>query len=315
MIRHNPPGRGHRYRDSLDQRTPVHPVADEPVRLAVLVEPGRAGIVAEVERGGKSEEHDLTRLDAATTGGAAGEGHLAAAAEAGEDTGGLEPWAVDIGSFGAAELVRYRFRDAESGQTTQWWSFVPATWQADGGQLAVVGEPADRLVPGSVSWLVAGDPQDEASDAFTGALRVRFALRLTDDEHVVGLGERFHSLDQRGWAVDAEVYEQYCSQGMRTYLPVPFAHVVGADGWGFHVDTTRRVWFDVGRRDADLLWVEARVAATEAELVLRLWSGDPATVLDGFFDRVGRPGLMPDWAYRPWISGNEWNSQARVRPR
>ncbi|HEX5997428.1 MAG TPA: TIM-barrel domain-containing protein [Jiangellales bacterium] len=314
MIRHNPPGRGHRYRDSLDQRSPVQPIAGEPVRLAVLAAPGRARIVAEVEWGGKSEEYDLIRLDAVATSGAgaAGQGHLAAAAESGEDTGGLEPWAVDIGSFGAGGLVRYRFRDAESGQATGWWSFAPATWQAEGGRLTVVGEPSDRLVPGSVSWLVAAAPDGAALDAFTGTLRVRFALRLTEDEHVVGLGERFHSLDQRGWAVDAEVYEQYCSQGTRTYLPVPFAHVVGADGWGFHVDTTRRVWFDVGRRDADLIWVEARVAPTEAEVVLRLWAGDPATVLAGFFDRVGRPGLVPDWAYRPWISGNEWNSQARV---
>ena len=28
-------------------------------------------------------------------------------------------------------------------------------------------------------------------------------------------------------------------------------------GWGFHVDTTRRVWFDVGASAPDRLWIEA----------------------------------------------------------
>src|SRR5690606_3091609 len=26
----------------------------------------------------------------------------------------------------------------------------------------------------------------------------------------------------------------------------------------------------------------------------------------------GRPAGIPDWAYRPWISSNEWNTQERV---
>lgn len=317
MIRHNPPGRGHRYRDSLDQRVPVHPVAGEPVRLGVLADPGVSRLVAEIEQSGEAYARELFRLDATDpgSGGQLGDGHLAAAAESGEETGGLEPWAVDVDSFAAGQPVRYRFRDPATGQTTRWWSFVPASWQSDGGELTVIGEPRNRLVAGSVSWLVAACAEPDAADAadaVTGPLRVRFALRLTDDEHVVGLGERFHALDQRGWAVDAEVFEQYCSQGVRTYLPVPFAHVVGGSGWGFHVDTTRRVWFDVGRRDTDLIWIEVTVSPTDATVLLRLWSGDPATVLTGFLDRVGRPGLIPDWAYRPWISGNEWNSEARV---
>jgi alpha-glucosidase (family GH31 glycosyl hydrolase) len=142
--------------------------------------------------------------------------------------------------------------------------------------LSVVGEPHDRVVADSVSWLVAACAEPDVGDAMIGPFRVRFALRLTNDEHVVGLGERFHALDQRGWAVDAEVFEQYCSQGVRTYLPVPFDHVVGDSGWGFHVDTTRRVWFDVGQRDTDLIWVEVAVSPADAAVIIRLWAGEPA---------------------------------------
>jgi 1,3-alpha-isomaltosidase len=312
MIRHNPPGRGHRYRDSLDQRTPVQPVADEPVTLRVLADPGIDRLLVDVAASGSVNTVAMTRDAARDGSGAATGGHLAAAAQAGEDTGGLEPHVVRIGGFAAGQVVRYRFRDPASDRTSDWWSFVPARWQPDGGEVCVVGQPAGRLVVDSIQWLVI-DPAEAAPDgSVVGTVRARVALRLGDSEHVVGLGERFHALDQRGWAVDAEVFEQYCSQGERTYLPVPFAHVIGGSGWGFHVDTTRRVWFDVGRRDPDLIWIETLVSPADPRVVLRLWEGSPSAVLAGFFERVGRPGLIPDWAYRPWISGNEWNTQARV---
>src|SRR5438445_5189000 len=116
--------------------------------------------------------------------------------------------------------------------------------------------------------------------------RVRFALRLESDDHVVGVGERFDAIDQRGRALDTVVFEQYKAQGARTYLPMPFAIVVGG-GWGFHVATSRRVWFDVGRADDNLLWIEAELDG-EAKLELQVFSGTPAEVLDAFLDRTGR---------------------------
>ncbi|GAA3295229.1 hypothetical protein GCM10020218_075840 [Dactylosporangium vinaceum] len=77
--------------------------------------------------------------------------------------------------------------------------------------------------------------------------KVRFALRLAAAEHVVGFGERFDRLDQRGHSIDATVFEQYKGQGAagRTYLPMPFAHVLGGTGWAFHVDTAERTWFNI----------------------------------------------------------------------
>ena len=285
MIRHNPPGRGHRYRDSLDQRIPFHPIADQTVELRVLAAPELSSMVVEVARLDDAVEKAMTPLGGTDTGRASRSvvsGHLAAAAEAGEDAEGLTPWAVVVGPFPVEEAVRYRFVDRMTGESTRWWSFVPASWGKVGGRLKVLGVPDDRLVQGSVSWMTAGPVADnDTRGAVTGSLRARFALRLAEHEHVVGLGERYHALDQRGWSVDAEVFEQYCSQGKRTYLPVPFAHVVGGEGWGFHVDTTRRVWFDVGVTDQDLLWFDVAVATAEPDVTLRPWAGDTATVLAG----------------------------------
>jgi alpha-glucosidase (family GH31 glycosyl hydrolase) len=43
-----------------------------------------------------------------------------------------------------------------------------------------------------------------------------------------------------------------------------------------------------------------------------VYEGEPATVLDAFLAEVGRPVELPDWVFRLWASGNEWNTQAEV---
>jgi hypothetical protein len=218
VIRHTPPGRGHAYRPSLDQRDPVQPEAGQQVTLGVLVS-GDAGVpVLDLDINGRITATDTRRLDTADSGLALGDagGHLAAAAEAGEDTGGLDAWQAVIGPFAADARVRYRFRSADARETSVWFDLPIGSWSPSGGRLASASG-AEHLVPETLEWLIVdGKP-----------VRARFALGLSEGEHVVGLGERFHSLDQRGWAVDATVFEQYCDQGVRTYLPVPFAHVAG----------------------------------------------------------------------------------------
>jgi alpha-glucosidase (family GH31 glycosyl hydrolase) len=304
MIRHHPPGRGHGYRASLDQRDPVFPEAGEQVTIAALASPEHGGVVLELEVDGLLTPGPARRLGAlgADAGPADPDGHLAAAAEAREDTGGLEPWTVVVGPFTASDQVRYRLRAEDARVVTPWFDLPVGTWTAEGGELVVDGSAPERLLGGRVEWFVSGGR----------TRRARFVLALEPSEHVVGLGERFHSVDQRGWSVDATVFEQYCNQGVRTYLPVPFAHVLGGDGWGFHVDTTRRVWFDVADSDARELRVELAVDPDHPVAALHLWQGEPAQVLSQFFGVVGRPSAVPDWAYRPWASSNEWNNQARV---
>lgn len=169
--------------------------------------------------------------------------------------------------------------------------------------MRVIGQ--DRIVAGSVRWLGDAD----------GLWRARFALALSPGEHVVGFGERFDQLDQRGRSPDVAVFDQYKNQHAtaRTYYPVPFAHVIGGDGWGFHLRTSRRTWFDVGVTSPDRIWVEADLGGTPDEtLELVVLDGSPAEVLAAYTAETGRPRPLPDWVHRLWISGNNWNTQAEV---
>ncbi|WP_084961249.1 TIM-barrel domain-containing protein [Thermoactinospora rubra] len=306
MIRHRPFGSGHPYRHSEDQRVPALPLDGSPVELRVRASAQVTSVVCEwVVDGGDPLTLPLSRAAREGAAQAPGDGGHLAAAQARATRALAGSWHVTTPPLAAGRRYRYRFRATRSdgaGRTTRWFETTAARWQDTGGKLTVEG--ADRVVPGSVRWLVDGD----------GPRRVRFELPLRPADHVVGFGERYDAVDQRGRTLDAVVFEQYKAQGEhgRTYLPMPFAMVVGQAGtWGLHVVTSRRTWYDVGAARPDRLAVEAEVGQ-DAELTVRLHEGDPAGVLRRFLDDVGRPTELPAWVFRLWASGNEWNTQARV---
>lgn len=307
LITHRPPGIGHPYAHSADQRVPVLPLAGTSCRLGVTADPSVVAVRCEWD--GKVLPMTPGSADSADTAAlAGGEGHLAEA-QAGmlaEDGA----WTIETPALVEGRRHTYRFvAETAAGETvtTPAYDVAPATWTASHpGDLVGVG---DRLVPGSVSWLVSPD----------GAHRARFALALRPGDHVVGFGERFDRLDQRGHRLDAVVFEQYKSQGRhgRTYLPMPFAHVVGADGsaWGFHVRTSRRTWYDVGASTPDALVVEVDLGFGAAAVDVAVHEGTPTEVLRAFLDEVGRAEELPEWVLRLWASGNEWNTQQLVTDR
>ena len=286
LITHRPYGTEHPYASSADQRVPVLPLAGQVTVLGVEVGPQVRRVTCEWQTSTTDGRmtttlalapHQITAASAAALAG--GEGHLAEAQAA--SVGAASGWTVDSPVMEADARYRYRFhafthlgdaddanQTAAAAHSTEWFDLAPGRWiTGQAGQLTGVDE---RLVAGSVAWLVSD----------LGVHLVRFALRLGEGDHVVGFGERFDRVDQRGHRLDAVVFEQYKSQGAhgRTYLPMPFAHVIptSGDAWGFHVRTSRRTWFDVGATDPRQLVVEAQLGGTRAES------------LD-----VGTPGFVP----------------------
>lgn len=312
MISHRSAGRGHPYRIEPDQRVPLRP-SGEAFELRATSGAGVRAVQVELERsGGDCETREAHRRAAADAEEVAdwgvpaprvAEGHLTTAMEERGGDDEFASWSVVIESLACGETLRYRFiAEAES---TPWYEVRGCEWRADAGALAV-DEPNEvgRLLDGSVRWLTDG----------AHAYAALFSLRLEPGERVVGFGERFNGVDQRGRLVDSVVFDQYKGQGARSYLPTPFAIVVGG-GFGFHVDTGRRVRFDVGHTTPDELriGVDLEPGEVQPQLTLRLFAGDPSSVLEQFVRSTGGAVLPPEWIYRLWVSGNEWNSEARVR--
>ena len=249
---------------------------------------------------------DIDPIYGVTAARATDEGHLShAVARLGAQAGRVS-WSAPGPQLDFGERLRYRFTDGRD--NTRWFSLYACQWQRAGGTLVVDAEDptfARRVVTDSLRWLVGE----------RGTYRCRFALRLFPGEHVVGFGERFNGLDQRGKRADIAVFDQYKGQGARSYMPMPFAFVTGPEPFAFHLATGRRARFDAGVSDPGELRVEVDIEPGEAapQLSLYLFPGEPKVTLPKFLERAGTSvSPPPEWVYRLWMSGNEWDSQARV---
>jgi alpha-glucosidase (family GH31 glycosyl hydrolase) len=175
--------------------------------------------------------------------------------------------------------------------------------QSATGQMLFSGIPDDDAAPPialTMRWLEEGDGRLAAVE-LVGPLEV--------DEALVGFGERFDALDQRGRAPDVVVYEQYKNQGNRTYMPIPF--FCSSRGYGCLVEGAAYVGYDLGRTIHDR-WRCVAQAGADGQATIDLFAGSPIAILRSFTQLVGRPELPPAWAFGPWMSSNEWNTQARV---
>jgi alpha-glucosidase (family GH31 glycosyl hydrolase) len=176
----------------------------------------------------------------------------------------------------------------------------------------------------------------------SGVRKIACEFKSPDEEAFIGFGERFNALNQRGHVLDVLVYEQYKGQAERTYMPVPF--FISSEGYGLYLDTSGYVTYDLAASAQDKWSFAAGVADVAgvagvagvadvggtgaagvsgtgaagvsgtgaAYLDCYLFVGTPKEALGGFTALTGRPALPPEWAFGPWMSGNEWNSQQSV---
>lgn len=139
---------------------------------------------------------------------------------------------------------------------------------------------------------------------------VRLSFDSPADEGFFGLGERFHAFNQRGTAPDVLLYEQYKNQGIHTYIPVPF--LLSSRGYAFYLRTARCSNFDLAANHPER-WTCTAELGDDETISGRLYAAaSPLENLRLNSRQVGLPEMPPEWAFGPWMSSNEWNSQAIV---
>ena len=107
--------------------------------------------------------------------------------------------------------------------------------------------------------------------------------------------------------VDVYVYNQYKDQGIRTYIPMPY--FLSSGGYGVWLDTDRYTEFDMCSGGRTYWQAEVQ---TEA-LSWYCFAGTPKEMISQFTAVSGRPAMLPEWAFGPWMSSNNWDSEAEVR--
>lgn len=122
-------------------------------------------------------------------------------------------------------------------------------------------------------------------------------------DHLVGLGERFDQIDQKGKKLLCRVVEHFARQGENSYLPIPFFMTEKEIGW--FSSTKHRLWIDA--RDGMKLTFDTpqKGILTEEWWLL----GNPQELLSKLHTLTGEATLPPKWALGLWISSNGWNTQ------
>jgi alpha-glucosidase (family GH31 glycosyl hydrolase) len=301
MIRHKPLGSGHPFSIDTDQRFPVDPVQGEPLTMGVRSTDGVAGVSLEFLIDGVEQPSlELSRTARKSRGESVDGGHLAAA-QARKDRSATG-WTIDLSGLKQGQVLRYRFL-SKSGNTS-WFETTVFGWQPSQWKIPTSGH--SRVMSG-LEILTDGE----------AVRKIRYAIKIEKGAHVTGFGERFEGVDFAGQEVDTILFEQYKNQGLekKTYMPMSFAHVIANKGWGFWVETSRKISFDLGKTSPGRISVEVEVDGQMEIDVLpttHFFDGEPKQVLDQFLERVGRPEELPEWVFGLWASGNEWNTQAEV---
>ena len=123
---------------------------------------------------------------------------------------------------------------------------------------------------------------------------------------ILGTGERFDAVNQKGRGSNGRVVEKFTRQGDQTYLPMPF--FLTEQGFGWHRDSVISAEFSFGEDFTITQETEGSLYTLD-----RILLGEPQTVLKKFIDHTGAPALPPDWAFGLWISANGWSNEGEVR--
>ena len=125
---------------------------------------------------------------------------------------------------------------------------------------------------------------------------------LNPADKIVGLGERFDSLDQRGktltlWQSDAWDSTAMGGLSNQAYKPIPFW--LNTAGYGVFWNTSYEIRADFG---SDLP-ERYRVTAHGPIFDMYIWRGEGNDLLHQYTALTGRPLLPPAWAFEPWMGG------------
>jgi alpha-glucosidase len=143
---------------------------------------------------------------------------------------------------------------------------------------------------------------------------VRVYKRRLAGEHYFGCGERTGELDKTGsqqifWNIDPP--RGHTALQNNLYASIPFTLVLAeGQAWGFFLDSTTRVEFDLAHDDPQRAWF----GAGSGDLIYYVFCGPtPQDVLARYTDLTGHTPLPPVWALGNGMSRFSYETAEEVR--
>ena len=118
-----------------------------------------------------------------------------------------------------------------------------------------------------------------------------------------GMGEKFDSLNQKGFDTKIMIEEKCTFQGEKTYVVSPFFWT--DTGFGLYCDTYKILDFHFGDK---VITVDLPCEDIE----ITLFIGKPEEIIREYMGMFGKAVLPPEWVFGPWVSANKWNNQKAI---
>ncbi len=319
-IIHRPYGQEHPYEQLPEERFPREPLAAQTFTVGIATQP--PGAASQVTVHTRIDGQPVGKLTATVRPDWKPELEEGVGAEFLERMIRVEQdiWYAELIAPAAGQMLEYWFESG--GTTSEVYAYTPAEWQESDSQVAPVSMNDDGTLSWRISpaapqqldtrppdWLPALEKVEWLTDGQQNR-RVRLTFDAPANEAYYGFGERYNALNQRGNILDIRCYEQYKTQGKRTYMPVPF--LLSSQGYGLYVNSSRWMAFDLAASKADQWILDAQLGPDET-LEMTWFGGEtPFDVIGQFTRMTGQPALPPLWSFGLWMSSNEWNTQDRV---
>ena len=212
-----------------------------------------------------------------------------------------EPWQVSVlGPEGQVlwteapdEPLGFRRR---SGEVVRARRLLSVSRLGDGAVLLIAGtDPpgatlaleARSVAPRRLRLLITPDARADTVEAVLGS------ILAPTDEHFVGLGERFTSVEQRGQTIDVWVQDRLLAgYQSSSYAPVPL--LLSSRGYSFALERFERALFDLAASQPDRWSWEQRAPAASA---LVSYGPSLRELVRHTVEATGKPPLPPVWAF------------------
>jgi alpha-glucosidase (family GH31 glycosyl hydrolase) len=306
---HNPFGQQHPYEQLPEERFPRQPIAGQSFIIGITTRPPQVVRSVTVHSTLNGEAQPPIQAQ-----------HIPDWQEKAEEGVGAEflerqitieqdVWQATLQAPEQGQTLVY-WMQSDDGSKSETFIIKGEAWETGGG----LSVSADGVIKATrqasdlsalpnlkeIAWLTDGEK----------ARQVRLTFNAIADEGFFGLGERFNALNQRGNILDVRVYEQYKNHGKKTYMPIPF--LLSSAGYGLHIHSSRWMAFDLCATTLDE-WVLIADLGDDQTLSLKRYESDnPAEIIGQYATETGPVTLPPDWAFGLWMSGNEWNTQAKI---